>query len=94
MRITSLSGEGVLSFDQFALDLSERVTFVVGPNGAGKSNLTRLLAICLRAVESADRAAGDVDRLLAAFPRGASCRPCATCTRLAGVPRPVRSSPA
>ncbi len=57
----------MLSFDRFALDLSEQVTFVVGPNGAGKSNMTRLLAICLRAVESADGGAGDVDRLLAAF---------------------------
>ena len=58
---------GVLSFDQFGLGLSERVTFVVGPNGAGKSNLTRLLTICLRAIESGAGAAGDVDRLLASF---------------------------
>jgi hypothetical protein len=57
----------VLSFDQFRLDLSERVTFVVGPNGAGKSNAARLLAICPRAVESSDGGAGDVDRLLASF---------------------------
>jgi predicted ATPase len=57
----------VLSFDQFGLGLSERVTFIVGPNGAGKSNLTRLLTICLRAVESGDGGAGDVDRLLASF---------------------------
>ena len=63
----SLSAVGVLSFDQFGLGLSERVTFVVGPNGAGKSNLTRLLTICQRAVESGDGAAGDVDRLLASF---------------------------
>jgi energy-coupling factor transporter ATP-binding protein EcfA2 len=67
VRITSLSGEGVLSFDQFGLGLSERVTFIAGPNGAGKSNLTRLLTICLRAVESGDGGAGDVDRLLASF---------------------------
>jgi hypothetical protein len=58
---------GVLSFDQFGLGLSERVTFIVGPNGAGKSNLTRLLTICRRAVESGDGGAGDVDRLLASF---------------------------
>ena len=58
---------GVLSFDQFGLGLSERITFVVGPNGAGKSNLTRLLTICQRAVESGDGGAGDVDRLLASF---------------------------
>ncbi len=67
MRLTSLSGAGVLSFDQFALDLTEKVTFVVGPNGAGKSNLARLLTICLRAVDSSDGAAGDVERLLASF---------------------------
>ena len=58
---------GVLSFDQFRLGLSERVTFTVGPNGAGKSNLARLLALCLRAVEIADGAAGGTDQLLAAF---------------------------
>ena len=57
----------MLSFDQFRLCLSERVTFVVGPNGAGKSNMTRLLTICLRAVEGGDGGAGDVDRLLASF---------------------------
>ena len=57
----------MLSFDQFELGLSERVTFVVGPNGAGKSNLTRLLTICRRAVESGDGGAGDVDRMLAWF---------------------------
>jgi predicted ATPase len=67
VRITSLSGLGVLSFDRFELGLSERVTFVVGPNGAGKSNLTRLLTICLRAIDSGTGAAGDVDRLLASF---------------------------
>ncbi len=67
MRITSVSGSGVLSFDQFTLDLGERVTFVVGPNGAGKSNLTRLLNICQRAVEGGDGGAGDVDRQLASF---------------------------
>ena len=67
MRITSLAGVGVLSFDQFGLGLSERVTFVVGPNGAGKSNLTRLLTICRRAVESGDGGAGDVDRMLASL---------------------------
>jgi hypothetical protein len=37
VRITSLSGVGVLSFDRFGLGLSERVTFVVGPNGAGRA---------------------------------------------------------
>jgi hypothetical protein len=41
--------DGVLSFDQFTLGLSERLTFVVGPNGARKRNLTRLLTLCQRA---------------------------------------------
>ena len=67
MRIKSLSGEGVLSFDQFKLDLSKQATFIVGPNGAGKSNLTRLLTICQLAVDSADGSAGDADRMLASF---------------------------
>lgn len=67
MRITSLSGMGVLSFDQFKLDLGERITFIAGPNGAGKSNLTRLLIIGQRAVESGDGGVGDVNRQLASF---------------------------
>lgn len=67
MRITSLSGTGVLSFDRFRLDLHERVTFTVGPNGAGKSNATRLLTICQRALERADGGTADVDALLASF---------------------------
>jgi len=62
-----MSGAGVLSFDQFGLGMSERVTFVVGPNGSGKSNLTRLLTICQRAIEGGDGGAGDVDRMLASF---------------------------
>jgi predicted ATPase len=57
----------VLSFDQFGLGLSERVTFIVGPNGAGKSNLARLLTICQRALDSGDGVTGDADRLLASF---------------------------
>jgi energy-coupling factor transporter ATP-binding protein EcfA2 len=67
MRIRSVSGAGVLSFDHFGVDLHERATFVVGPNGAGKSNLTKLLDVCLRAVESGDGGAGDADRLLGSF---------------------------
>lgn len=67
MNITSVSGAGVLSFDQFKLGLGGRLTFVVGPNGAGKSNLTRLLSICQRAVEGGDGGADDVDRMLASF---------------------------
>jgi ABC-type molybdenum transport system ATPase subunit/photorepair protein PhrA len=56
-----------LSFDQFRLDLSKRLTFVVGPNGAGKSNLTRLVSICQRAVEGGDGGAGDVEQMLESF---------------------------
>jgi predicted ATPase len=67
VRITSVSGEGILSFDRFRLDMSRRMTFIVGPNGAGKSNLTRLLNVCQRAVECADGNAGDIGRVLASF---------------------------
>lgn len=67
MRITSLWGTSVLSFDQFGLTLDKRVTFTVGPNGAGKSNMARLLTICQRAVERADGASDDVDQVLASF---------------------------
>jgi len=67
MRITSLSGMGVLSFDEFKLSISKRVTFIVGPNGAGKSNLARLLALCLHAIGCADGSAHETDRVLAAF---------------------------
>lgn len=67
MRFTSLWGTGVLSFDQFGLSLDKRVTFTVGPNGAGKSNMTRLVAICQRAVERADGGGADADRALASF---------------------------
>jgi energy-coupling factor transporter ATP-binding protein EcfA2 len=67
VRITSLSGAGVLSFDHFTLGLSKRVTFVVGPNGAGKSNTARLLTICQRALDLADGATGGIDRQLAMF---------------------------
>jgi len=67
VRIKSISGAGVLSFDQFKLNLGKRLTFVVGPNGAGKSNMIRLLEIIRRAVECADGAAGNVDRMLASF---------------------------
>jgi predicted ATPase len=67
VRITFISGAGVLSFDHFRLNVEKRLTFVVGPNGAGKSNLTRLVSICHRAVECGDGAAGDVERMLASF---------------------------
>jgi hypothetical protein len=67
VRLTSLSGSGVLSFDRFSLPVRERLTIVVGPNGAGKSNPARLLTICQRAVEAADGGRGDVGHMLAAF---------------------------
>lgn len=67
MRITSLSGKGLLSLDDFALGLPNRVTFVVGPNGAGKSNTARLLSVTQRALEAGDSSSREVDRQLFAF---------------------------
>jgi predicted ATPase len=67
MRITSLSGMGLLSFDEFALSFSKRATFIVGPNGAGKSNTARLLTVAQRAIEGGDGGAADVSRQLASF---------------------------
>src|ERR1035441_7262127 len=45
-RITSLTGIGVLPYDQFRLYLSERITFVVGPNGAGKPRPGKMTLLC------------------------------------------------
>jgi predicted ATPase len=67
MRITSLAGMGLLSFDEFALPFSKRATFIVGPNGAGKSNTARLLTVAQRAIEGGDGGAADVNRQLASF---------------------------
>lgn len=67
MRITSLSGRGLLSLDDFTLGLPSRVTFVVGPNGAGKSNTARLLSVSQRAIEAGDSSSREVARQLAAF---------------------------
>ena len=67
MRITSLSGKGLLSLDDFTLSLPNRVTFAVGPNGAGKSNTARLLTVSQRAIEAGDGSSRDVARQLAAF---------------------------
>lgn len=67
MRVTSLAGSSVLSFNQFNLPLTSKRTIVVGPNGAGKSNIARLITICHRAVECGDGARGDVERMLASF---------------------------
>lgn len=67
MRITSLSGKGLLSLDDFTLSLSNRVAFAVGPNGAGKSNTARLLTVSQRAIEAGDGSSREVARQLAAF---------------------------
>ena len=67
MRITSLSGKNLLSFDDFTLTLPNRVTFAVGPNGAGKSNTARLLTVSQRAIEAGDGSSREVARQLAAF---------------------------
>lgn len=67
MRITSLSGKGLLSFDDFTLNSPNRVTFAVGPNGTGKSNTARLLTVSQRAIEGGDGSSHDVARQLAAF---------------------------
>jgi hypothetical protein len=67
VRITSLSGKGLLSLDDFTLSLPDRVTFAVGPNGAGKSNTARLLTVSQRAIEAGDGSSPEVARQLAAF---------------------------
>jgi predicted ATPase len=67
MRITFVRAEGALSFNSFQLDLDPRLTVVVGPNGAGKSNLGRLLGVCQRAIECADKRTSDLERMLASF---------------------------
>lgn len=48
MRITSLSGLGLLCFDQFNLDLNKRVTFMVGPNGAGRADVEAIMTLSER----------------------------------------------
>jgi ABC-type cobalamin/Fe3+-siderophores transport system ATPase subunit len=67
VRITSLSGKGLLSLDDFTLNLPNRVTFAVGPNGAGKSNTARLLTVSQRAIEAGDGSSHEIARQLAAF---------------------------
>jgi predicted ATPase len=55
MRITSVSACGLLTFENFRLDLDKRLTLIVGPNGSGKSNFGRLFEIVSRVIQSADR---------------------------------------
>ncbi len=70
MRITNISATGLLSFEDFALDLDSRITVVVGPNGSGKSNLGRVVELVRRAVESADRNSTQLEQVLATFYAG------------------------
>jgi hypothetical protein len=70
MRITDISARGLLSFEDFALDLDSRITVVVGPNGSGKSNLGRVVELVRRAIESADRSSTQLEQTLAMFYAG------------------------
>lgn len=67
MKITSVSARGLLSFEDFKIDLDRRITVIVGPNGAGKSNLGRVLELVRRTVESADRTSPGLERMLQVF---------------------------
>jgi energy-coupling factor transporter ATP-binding protein EcfA2 len=64
MRITSVSACGLLTFEDFHLDLDKRLTLIVGPNGAGKSNFDRLFEIAIRVIQSADRDSPDLGQML------------------------------
>jgi energy-coupling factor transporter ATP-binding protein EcfA2 len=64
MEIRTVSACGILSFEEFHVDLDSRLTLVVGPNGAGKSNLGRLLEIVVGAVERSEQDTPDSRQLL------------------------------
>jgi len=64
VEIRTISACGILSFEEFHLDLDSRLTLVVGPNGAGKSNLGRLLEIVVGAVERSEQDTPDARQLL------------------------------
>jgi energy-coupling factor transporter ATP-binding protein EcfA2 len=64
MRITSVSACGLLTFEDFHLDLDEHLTLIVGPNGAGKSNFDRLFEIVIRVIQAADRESPDLRQML------------------------------
>jgi hypothetical protein len=72
VRITSLSGAGLLSFEQFGLGLRERVTFVVGPNGAAGSYPALFVVLAATAT------AGAVLAAAAPSPDGQSARDAAS----------------
>ena len=67
MRITSVSACGLLTFEDFHLDLDKRLTLIVGPNGAGKSNFDRLFEIVIRVIQTADRDSPDLRQMLQRF---------------------------
>lgn len=71
MRIRSVSGSGLLSFDGFTLPLERRLTLVVGPNGSGKSNLGRLLELVRLALQWADRSSPAIEERMSSFLSGA-----------------------
>lgn len=70
MRITSIGAHGLLSFDNFEINLPYRTTVIVGPNGAGKSNLGRILDLIRCAVDNAHRSTPARRRLLDAYFNG------------------------
>jgi len=55
MEVRSVSACGILSFEEFHLDLNSQLTLIVGPNGAGKSNLGRLLEVVMAAIERSEQ---------------------------------------
>jgi hypothetical protein len=52
--MTSASANGILTFEDFRLELDSHLTLIVGPNGAGKSNFGRLFEIVSRVIQTAD----------------------------------------
>jgi hypothetical protein len=64
MHVRALAASGVLSFDDFTLDLDPKTTVVVGPNGAGKSNLLRLPDLVTYGLVLAEHADADAHRVL------------------------------
>lgn len=64
MRITSVSACGLLTFEDFGIDLDKRLTLIVGPNGTGKSNFGCLFEIVACVIQAADRDSPDLRQAL------------------------------
>ena len=64
MEVRSVSACGILSFEEFHLDLNSQLTLIVGPNGAGKSNLGRLLEVVMAAIERSEQDTPDTRKIL------------------------------